>query len=212
MILLIGSQGSMGARYASILRYLGKSFVGIDKETSEKKRMELAKYSDGIIIATPTETHQYLIDEMIPAKKPILCEKPVVRNPDILRGLLKRMGDAKVPFRMMFQYSMLTNPNRIGKSRYDYFRHGTDGLVWDCLQIIALARGECRLREDSPIWSCMINGQRLNIADMDAAYIGYVQEWFKKPGQDPGLIQSIHDKVQSVLELQNTAKDVGANS
>jgi len=91
----------------------------------------------------------------------------------------------------------LAGKNRIGRSHYDYFRHGNDGLVWDCLQIIALARSAPLLRETSPMWSSMINGKALNIAHMDAAYMAYVQAWFKYPAQDMGEIIGIHEKVDA---------------
>lgn len=199
MILLVGAKGSMGKRYQSILRFLGKDFIGVDKETDDRKRAKLMGECDGVIIATPTESHENLIAEMAPFKKPILCEKPVTKDLGGLIAVTKRLETEGTPFRMMFQYSMLVNPNRIGKTLYNYFRHGQDGIMWDCLQVIGLARGECVLKEDSPVWACMINGQRLSIADMDSAYIAYVQKWFTTPHQDLGAIRGLHERVHEAI-------------
>lgn len=190
----------MGLRYQAILRYLGKEFVGVDRETNEKKRLEIAKTCDGIIIASPTETHEIVIQDLLEAKKPILCEKPVSKDIDALGRIIERVEKERVPFRMMYQYSILTNPSRIGKTFYDYFRHGSDGLMWDCLQIIGLARGECVLKENSPLWSCMINGKRLSLADMDAAYIAYIQKWLQYPAQDLGVIRAVHERVHQAIK------------
>ncbi len=98
---------------------------------------------------------------------------------------------------MTYQYSLIASKDTIGKSFYNYFRHGNDGLAWDCLQIIGLARGAISLEECSPVWSCVINGRRVPLAAMDAAYIGYVQSWFKNPHQDMGLLQAIHEKTDA---------------
>lgn len=190
----------MGKRYKAILKFLGKQFYAADKEISRKDYLNIAKNSTGVIIATPTETHEEIIRDMMPVKIPILCEKPVGMNISKLNDLIYDMQKSGTSFRMMFQYSHLIDKNRIGKTRYDYFRHGKDGLVWDCLQIIGLARGEVTLLEDSPVWSCVINGQTVDISHMDAAYVHYVQKWFSSPAQDLGFIQAIHEKVSDMAK------------
>lgn len=204
-ILIVGTHGSMGKRYEAILRYLGKQFVGVDKEHNRHYVNEQAAKADGIIIATPTDTHAEYIERFAPLSKPILCEKPVTKSIDELNRLLETVKSHKTPFRMMYQYKVLATQSSIGKSHYDYFRHGSDGLVWDCLQIIGLARGELRLGEASPVWSCVINGRTLNLAHMDAAYIAYVQKWLQNPAQDLGEILAIHQKTADSAMKASTA-------
>lgn len=199
-ILVIGCHGSMGRRYQAILSYLGKPFRGVDLEHNRHYARKLAEESDGIILATPTKTHVELIREYLPLQKPILCEKPVCKDVAELKGLMAEIKDAKTPFRMMYQYQILADSSRIGKTHYNYFRHGSDGLAWDCLQIVGLARGECRLKESSPVWSCMINGKRLSIEHMDAAYVAYVQRWLQAPKQDPCEIIAAHEKTAMAAE------------
>lgn len=193
-ILIFGCNGSMGKRYQAIFRYLSIPTMGVDLEdTPDTRRLKTLK-AEAYVIATPTDTHMGLIHELAPHRKPILCEKPVVKSVEEIKIIRERVEKDRVPFRMMFQYSLLADPARIGKSRYDYFRHGSDGLVWDCLQIIGLARGALELKEDSPIWSCMINGKALAIGSMDAAYVAYVQRWLQDPSQDMGMIQAMHER------------------
>jgi hypothetical protein len=193
-ILIFGEKGSMGLRYKAIFKYLSIPTLGVDLDDSPQSRRLKIKQSEGFVIATPTADHMGLIHELLPEKKPILCEKPVVKSVEEIKLIRERVEKESVPFRMMFQYSLLADRGRVGKSRYDFFRHGSDGLVWDCLQIIGLARGEVELREESPIWSCVINGKPLSIGAMDAAYVAYVQRWLKKPEQDMGMIQAIHER------------------
>lgn len=193
-ILIVGSEGSMGKRYQCILKYLGKSFVCADKQDSLSNIRRLAEKTEGIIIATPTETHVDLVSSLLPFRKPILCEKPVSKDVSILKELNQRIEDSKTPFRMMFQYEILNRSCSYGPSRYNYFKHGNDGLVWDCLQIIGLARKEIVLGEDSPIWSCKLNGKALSLSHMDAAYIAYVQKWFNYPSDSLSKILHVHEK------------------
>lgn len=193
-VLIFGSNGSMGKRYQAIFKYLNIPTLGVDLEDDPDARKIKTLKAGSYVIATPTDNHMGLIHELIPQRKPILCEKPVVKNVAELKIIRERVEKEKVPFRMMFQYSLLADPARIGKSRYDYFRHGSDGLVWDCLQILGLARGAVELKEQSPVWSCVINGKPLSIGSMDAAYVAYVQRWLYQPIQDLGMIQAMHER------------------
>jgi hypothetical protein len=193
-VVVIGANGSMGQRYQAIFRYLNHGVHCLDAQHSISQIREAVKAAQGVVIATPTDTHAALIRELAPLRKPILCEKPVTKDMGEMEEIRALLKDTGTPFRMMYQYSVLADPTRIGRSSYNYFRHGGDGLIWDCLQIIGLSRGIVNLREDSPVWSCVVNGQTLNLRHMDAAYIAYVQTWFKIPGQSLDFIQGIHEK------------------
>jgi hypothetical protein len=204
-VLIVGSEGSMGKRYQAILKYLNRKFICVDKQNTLNEVSTAAQKSQGIIIATPTHTHGDLIRQFAMLGKPILCEKPITKDPQELKDIITDLKTWGSPFRMMMQYEMLIDRSTIGPSHYDYFKHGSDGLIWDCMQIIALARAKLELREESPVWSCKINGKTLSLAHMDAAYIGYVQKWFQSPRQDLGYIESVHQKV---LDAEKKAKNV----
>jgi hypothetical protein len=202
-VLLVGAKGSMGRRYQAILRYLGRKFIACDIESEPEQVESLASRCAGTILASPTDTHAAYIRLLAPLKKPILCEKPVTKNVAELKDLLTELARLETPFRMMNQYRILADRSRIGKSIYDYFRHGNDGLYWDCMQIIGLARGEIRLGESSPVWMCMINGKALSVSHMDAAYLAYTQLWFQRPNQDPGEILATHEKTDQLEREMN---------
>lgn len=195
-ILIIGASGNMGKRYAAILKYHDRQVAFADVLDTPKQQAALAAKSDGVIVCTPTDTHAEII-EYLPADKPILCEKPLTKNVDELDLMLKKR------VQMVFQYSILATAPQPGFSMYDYYRHGADGLAWDCLQIIGLAKGECHLAEESPIWRCHINGQRMDIAHMDAAYVHMVRLWLRHPdAQDKGLIREIHHKTKEYADAK----------
>lgn len=190
-ILIVGSEGSMGRRYKAILSHLKVPYECVDKEHSSEVIQEKAWESNGIIIATPTETHTNLIMGLNKFKIPILCEKPFTKNMDELSLILEMtLG----PLDMMFQYSKIYDPTSKGNSFYNYFRHGNDGLVWDCMQTIGLANGEVEVFEDSPVWTCQINGTSLDLFKMDSAYVEAVRSWLREPKGDRNWIRRMHEK------------------
>jgi hypothetical protein len=190
-ILLLGARGSMGRRYQAILRHLGVPFTPLDVETTPTDALEHAARSRGVILATPTATHgDYLrlladLDDV-----PMLCEKPITQDLAELDALLGRRG----PLSMMMQYEMLNDPRGAGPTRYDYFRHGSDGLGWDCMQLLGLARGAVTLADTSPVWTCSLNGARLSLGMVERAYVKEVAFWLEHPEGDRALIARMHAK------------------
>lgn len=164
MTLIIGSEGSMGKRYQAILSFLGKPFECYDMKFGGYPQLD--KYSH-FIIATPTETHFRWVQNLDQYQKPILCEKPLSKDMDEVRGILA----CTAPLSLMMQYHAFDIPTSHGLSWYNYYAHGKDGLAWDCFQIIALARGEFEIKETSPVWSAGINGHEIERGHMDTAYL-----------------------------------------
>lgn len=194
MILIVGADGSMGKRYQAILKHLNKEFKCADVRDSTYSIEGWAKESEGVIIATPTETHCEFLLLLEGTKKPFLCEKPYSMIPKELEEIhwARQRG---LDITMMLQYQFLDNPSSSGPSHYNYFRHGSDGLVWDCFQIIGLARDEISIGESSPIWKCQLNGVELRLGDMDKAYIMAVESWLRGEKQDFKAVMKMHEKV-----------------
>lgn len=196
MIAIVGANGSMGKRYQAILNYLDKPFRCIDVDTPLEEAKGVCQFATGVIVATPTETHLAILKLLGKQHVPILCEKPISKSVAEVTEILNFAKDSKIPFRMTYQYEMLDGSGRSGNSYYNYFRHGSDGLVWDCMQIISLARGDVKLEETSPVWTCRLNGKSLNLSLMDRAYIQYIEKWFEEPSQDLGLLLDAHLKTE----------------
>jgi hypothetical protein len=206
-ILIIGKNGSMGTRYQAILSKLAIPFYGVDKESSLDDTIDCCKasYTDGIILATPTHTHKAFLVKLAKLKKPVLCEKPIVKNASDVKEIIELFKKHETPFTMTMQYSELVDDNSKGDSHFDYFKTGPDGLYWDTLQIVGLAKGKVTVNNKSPIWNCMINGKQLSIVDMDHAYVSFVSKWISGAiEQDGNDLIEMHRKVEREYELSRS--------
>jgi len=194
---ILGADGSMGRRYAAILKYLGVDFVPVDAGDG----FPAAGSFDGVLIATPTYMHVQHIRKVWDYGVPILCEKPLGTD---LAEVLELCRDAErdaVPLRMINQYAQLVPVGAHGASRYDNWRTGSDGLAHDCISVLALAAGPVVLGSHSPVWTCTINGHMLSLADMDRAYVKMIQGWLTGDVEGINYIRKAHLKVAEYLEL-----------
>jgi hypothetical protein len=213
MIALIGSEGSMGKRYQAILKYLDQDYLPLDRaHYTQDEIMEKASSCAQIIIASPTPTHFEYMRTLLPLGADILCEKPVTKNLMELEELHSLCSRMNLKYKMVMQYRELIDPLASSNwTEYNYFRHGNDGIAWDCMQAIALAKGVAVAKEDSPVWYCMINGQELSIADMDQAYVDHVTKWLEgRLDQSMDEILNAHYKVANYIEAAKFPQEVPA--
>lgn len=209
-IAVIGANGNMGKRYCQILKYLEHEYVAIDIDTNNE---ELAAGCDGVIIATPTGRHDIdILKWHHYLGKPILCEKPISTDIERVEAIC---GVPGINLRMINQYRyfvMQANPMHMGLTSYDYFKTGTDGLYWDCINIIGQASERIVLQNESPIWRCQINCYPLNVGEMDLAYIWNIRNWLKKfDGQFDYIdyILKAHKKVRDLINDNGINRDSG---
>lgn len=203
MTLLIGSEGSMGRRYQAILKHLDVNFDRLDVGLTIAEGA-LSKY-DNYILATPTDTHFKYVKQLSEYQKPILCEKPISANEEEFNTLLS----LDIPVSMMMQYQFFDRDYAHGITRYDFYNHGKDGIVWDCFQPIALARGEIDIKENSPIWTCTLNGLEINIKEMDRAYVWAVRRFLDGHYIPKETLKKWHLKVKTFEETwRNTQQSV----
>lgn len=199
-IAIVGAQGNMGRRYAAIVRYLGHNVREYDQEDDSDDFCGEIPWHDGIIVATPTDTHAKWVRRMLGYDAPVLVEKPLSTNLDEALGLCHRARNEDCCLSMVNQYRYLIGKGDVGPTVYDYWNHGRDGLAWDCISVVALAEGSLELREKSPIWTCVINGRKLSPATMDHAYIEMVRSWIERPASDLDYIEAAHRKVQEYID------------
>jgi myo-inositol 2-dehydrogenase/D-chiro-inositol 1-dehydrogenase len=64
---------------------------------------DLLKESDGVLVATPTDTHPTLVRACLAAGRPVLCEKPIAAHLDAMTELVKEIEAATVPVLVGFQ-------------------------------------------------------------------------------------------------------------
>ena len=184
-IVVIGAKGNMGSRYCFYLRYLGCDVVEVDLDSGHTPMN-----CDGILIATPTENHIDHIRVAAEFNKPILCEKAISKDLKLVTDIC----EADINLRMINQYGYFDLLYESGATHYNYFRTGNDGLNWDCINIIGIARNEVYISNRSPVWTCCINGRRASLGDMDRAYLWNLQDWLVKEDHNKPYILHAHKK------------------
>ena len=64
---------------------------------------DLLAQSDGVLVATPTDTHPHLVRACLLAGKPVLCEKPIAGDIAAMAALVTEVEAADVPVVVGFQ-------------------------------------------------------------------------------------------------------------
>lgn len=221
--LIIGAAGNMSSRYKAIFNKIlndWKPFDGLyqwfegyecyDTKTNPETLTEFLNTSDcdSFLITTPTETHAGLIYALAGYGRPILCEKPIAKREDTMYSLLSFCRRERVNLHMINQYAYAdlsgrvygSFPVRDNLSMYNFFKHGTDGIAWDCINILGLAQDRCFLSEDSPIWTCSLNGRKVHYSDIDGCYVRMILGWIKNPTDNLDYIETAHNKVFNYLK------------
>jgi hypothetical protein len=179
-VALVGCDGNMASRYRAILDFLGHQVKGWDKDAELEDIEYMTKWADAFIVCTPTGHHLGSLREIWKngwAGKPVLCEKPVTKDIEQYKQLCKLVWELKPELYCVNQYAYLpemVDGTADGLTSYNYFKHGSDGLKWDCFQLYALARGKLELRNTSPVWQCTLNGVNVDLSNMDRAYVDMV--------------------------------------
>ena len=200
-VVLVGANGSMGRRYQAILKHLGILVRCVDTPGSISKSVRwwldgardgsTDPDADAVILASPTDTHAAYIRDLALLGKPILCEKPLSRDLAEVDELLRAPG----PLDMMTQYALLDGEHTgNAETVYDFYHTGSDGLAWDCMQLIGLARGPLSITAESPVWRCLLNGRVLSLDDVGRAYVDYVQRWLEHPEGDRAQMRRLHER------------------
>jgi hypothetical protein len=186
-VCIIGADGNMGRRYRAIFESEGLPYAAVDWDDP----FPTGLYTHHII-ATPTETHTELLMEVCARYKPplkILVEKPFAKIRDMRElDIIRKAGYWGNEVYMVNQYAYYSHgiTETSGQTSYDYYNSGKDGIGWDCIQLLHLARdGISHLRNKSPVWDCWINGTQLNRELIDLCYVKMILD-FVSDGQQYG--------------------------
>lgn len=208
-ICVVGAFGNMGQRYISILNYLG-----IDILCHDKKHFPSGiEKCDGIIIATPTDTHFDMMLHYDTYNIPMLVEKPVTKNLDELIELCH----LSTPWRMINQYDYFNNSkdnvclkyfnDGSDFTIYDFYKSGSDSLPWDCINLIGLANGAIKLANNSPIWTCVLNGKKIDYHRVDYSYIWMISDWLTNFDDNRIYALKAHEKVIKFIKEMDQIND-----
>lgn len=173
-VLLVGSEGSIGQRYKAILNYLKVPFFTYDVKTD--RRNVLYKEYSHLIVATPTYTHLD-IAQAIPKDVFALIEKPIVTKEKDLLTLEKALHPRIF---QVNQYAYIPGINGDGETYYNFFRTGSDGILFDCITLIYLAKSIINLGNTSPFWQCKINGRDILYQSLEQSYVNMIKDFLGK--------------------------------
>jgi hypothetical protein len=178
-VLIVGAKGNMGGRYSAIVSALGHEVVPLDEDEGFSCE-NIVVECDHAIVATPTETHVESIRdiERYTDVAHILCEKPLCKTIEMVDCLFKEFPNLYCVNQYAHLFEAAQFKQRYGfASSWNYTNSGKDGLVWDCFQLFALANGALYLSNESPIWTCVINGVWINHANMAFAYGAMIHDF-----------------------------------
>lgn len=202
-VLVVGSKGSMGRRYVAILRYLKEEVLEADLGD-----LWWEWAFDRVIIATPTDRHWVDLDAAITRGKPILCEKPISKDPkaiQILADMAKHYGvDVRMCSNWKYAINLaLTRAQKIAvegemEIEYKYFRSGGDGFFWDMIQPIFLA-GRLIYNNHRPAFKASVNGIELNQGHFEESYVIMISEWLYG---DKSKLWSLEDALKANQKVE----------
>lgn len=203
-ILIIGWKGGMGQRYRALLENIGIDVVGIDStlgtdlgfyNLNKTERSKLTgngftplkdiKY-DKAIIATPTNTHYDEAVKLAILGKPFLCEKPVSKNPADIDDIIGTCKITNTDARMVCNWAFTCDDRKWNAGGhevfYDCYNTGRDGLHWDCIQLIYLAKNDrYKLNNKSPFFEATIDKQGITLQDIQWSYHRMLTAWIHTP-------------------------------
>lgn len=189
MICLIGGKGSIGSRYGAIMRHNNIPYVVYDVDTPNIKLDAYSKF----IIATPTDTHVEYLNKLKGAT--ILCEKPVSKNPAEIPS------DPKMYVVNNYFYAVhhLLRQKPPYFITYDYFKTGSDGLFYDCCQLIHLDP-QCEIKTSSPKWNMSVNGNIVAYRTIEESYVRMICDFAKNRFQNLWGMDRAKEMTQAVID------------
>ena len=188
-ILVLGSAGSMGRRYVSILKSLKQDVVGHDSAHGEVGLARLLDWvrPDAAIVATPTNTHYGICCRLYTARVDFLCEKPISKYPGDVERIANGVQNAGVDARMVCNWAWVF-PEGVLRPRehtvsYNCYNTGRDGTEWDCIQLAYLARNteSLSVKTDSPVFKAEMCGSTVTLDAIARSYVRMIKAWLKTP-------------------------------
>lgn len=181
-VLIAGGNGSIGRRYAAILKADRIPFEIADDPNGI--RLEHYKF-DRLIIATPTQTHSKIAIESMRLGKPFLCEKPLAETVDEAKEVKQISDNLGVPGHIVSNWKVLAKdickldpPYRI---KYDFYNSGRENMKWNMAQVIYLDPW-AEIFTQSPRWNVKINGHEIRYRNLEQSYVVMLRKWLK--GED----------------------------
>lgn len=200
-ILLIGGCGSIGRRYAAILKYMGKDFAIHDPALNTDFEKQL-KGCDKALICSPTPTHHEWAVACNERQIPFLIEKPYSFR---LYEAQWMRQEQKVPAHLVCNYKFALNSTaheHFTPLALDYYNQGKDPtMAWNCCQLVYL-NPDITLNDNSPVWNLKVKNRRteslLPYRQVEIGYIEMLDNWLNNDGRD---LWTMDDAVKMILAV-----------
>lgn len=209
MILIIGSRGSIGTRYRTILEDMGESYCEYDPAINslEDDAFDPMVFEKAII-ASPTNTHFKYCNLMMDLKKPFLCEKPLSQNLEECELLAKRQRTEKYKGYVVNNWNFLIpEGEKVRSIEYDYYRTGPDGFCWDLAQPIYIGfkhNAKLHLHKKSALWNVRINNESVQYRDIEWSYLDMISAFIN---DDYESLWTLQDGLQMSIAVQRYMKE-----
>lgn len=201
---MVGGLGSIGSRYVAILKYLGHESIIYDTKLSDPST-DWPKDFEKAIIAAPTDAHFDFCRMMMEMGKPFLCEKPMSKS--LNECLELETLDKNKLGRVVCNYKFITKRPTL----YDYFKTGSDGLYWDCSQLIYL-NPEIELCTNSPIWTLEENGNNIPYQWLENSYFHMINDFLNNNGENCWTLEDGRMMTEVVLNrMEIDRADINRN-
>ena len=196
-VLILGSAGSMGKRYTSILSYMGIDHRGYDINGLSPMLAAACEGCTHAIVATPIPCHVDDCKEMLSRGLSVLCEKPIAKTVDAVAELAGFYHTSKTSLHMVNNWRFVLGRKRILDAGHNsislnYFNTGADG-DYDLIQPIYLSRGYPTISRTSPVYDCSVNGTLINQMNFDMSYVAMIDAWI----HNPALMWTMEDAIKA---------------
>jgi hypothetical protein len=115
---------------------------------------------------------------------------------------MREIASWRLNLTMVYQYKYAYKEDRRkGPSLYSHYNHGQDGIVWDCIQLVGLAKSKILLTDHLPTWTMEVNGNEVSRAEVDNSYVVFINEWLNgREKQLPCTILDAHLKAEQLTK------------
>ena len=171
-VLVLGSKGSTGKRYASILKSMGHTVCECDIGDSVPADVKKA------VIATPTGLHVQHIEELVDmGYNKILCEKPISYIPAEIESLKSLPAEINMVNNWCYSGAICFAPG-MNSIYYDNKHSGNEETLWNCIQLVYLAGDNTlTITEDSEKMLCQFNFQWISFDNIEWSYKTMLEMW-----------------------------------
>ena len=177
-------------------------------QRSIRGRLE-EKLFDRAIIACTTSAHDDYCQVLSLMKKPYLCEKPLSKNIESLRRLLKLSIDSGQRNYVVNNFDFIKTW-RLQKSTtfelsYNYYNTGNDGFLWDMCQLIHISKKNkifLSVSSDSYKWRFSVDKTDVPYIEIEESYLQMIKAWLDNKDSLLWSVEEALEMSQDVIDLQ----------